>query len=168
MKITAIILIIFISLFFYSCMTGRKAVTYMDNHYGDAAKYCNSRFPFDSTLRRGDTVEKIDTLMLYDYSGVKVIDTCNGKIITKTVPCPPSRIITMTKFVTDTFLVRDTRDINALQSENGKLNTDNQKLSDQKDQITKGRNSWRLYGLILSGFVIVAVGIWSAIKFKLI
>lgn len=164
--IIAAFVIIIMAFLFTGCMTGKKAVYWMDNHAFKAAQYCNSRFPVDTVLKPGQTITLQDTIFQSGPSIPCPVRSGYDSLIY--VKCPPNRTITIQKIRVDTLPVTNTRQISSLEGQISTLQTNVGNLSNQVTSLKKGRNVWRSIAILALVIIFTGLTVFIGVKFKFI
>ena len=140
-----------------------KAVSELNKHPIESAKYCADKYPIVEKYVKGDSVTVYDTLWGY-YTDTLII-----KDSTKPLPKPVPKIITKTITIVDTFFKDNTARVTEFKlkylSCEGKyqaLFLDYEKAVKEGFEYKKQRNKMRLWFWVLVG----AIGAYTVLKVK--
>lgn len=167
--LVAVVIILFVLLFFSGCYSERKAKDQFSKaaiaYPAIPAEYCATAFPVKDSIIKGDSIISFDTL--YIEGGIvtdTVIDKDTVRITTtKTLP---AKIITNTVHIRDTLIQENTAKIKACEIDKNKMiGLLEKKTSESESWQAKAKKRGKIMWLLI--LIIIGLGAWKIYsKFK--
>jgi len=141
-----------ISLFFLFGCASKKERTekFLNSNPEYFAQLCAMNFPVQKKIVPGKTI--IDTLKI-TLPGVEIpcpeyIDQ-KGQLQQKKVKCPDVDTKYITKFKTDTIYIENTANVIRLKTENSKLQSEKQMLTDENSELKSALKKWQIIAAVV-------------------
>jgi hypothetical protein len=148
------LLVAFVGCVLSGCTTAKKATRFMNEHPEVSAAFCAEKYPIDTVTTIKDSLVT-DTLLLEDVKYLFDTIYVEGKPLLIKQQCPPSKVITQTKYQTIERVVENTAKVAQYEIEvkqkEAIVAAKEAEITEYKaeaKQAKEGRSKWRLWCLI--------------------